>query len=147
MEPDREPPRRGRESHPATRRVRELKVPKAQKGRWRRANAGGRRHANAGGRVGKKPLCRLHITEPRWSLCHLVTLETEWTPPVSTSTTEPLTLTRSKPVLSSPTNCHHSFIQSSTPSGTQEGQRVAAEATASSHSQLGCSTTPPLLSS
>lgn len=41
MEPDREPPRRGRESHPATRRVRELKVPKAQKGRWRRANAGG----------------------------------------------------------------------------------------------------------
>lgn len=40
MEPDREPPRRGRESHPATRRVRELKVPKAQKGRRRRANAG-----------------------------------------------------------------------------------------------------------
>lgn len=41
MEPDREPPKRGRESHPATRRVRELKVPKAQKGRRRRANAGG----------------------------------------------------------------------------------------------------------
>lgn len=60
MEPDREPPKRGRESHPATRRVRELKVPKAQKGRRRRANAGG------------GPLCRLHITEPRWLRCHLV---------------------------------------------------------------------------
>lgn len=42
MQPDREPPRRGRESHPATRRVRELKVPKAQKGRRRRVEARGR---------------------------------------------------------------------------------------------------------
>lgn len=41
ISPDREPPRRGRESHPATRRVRELKVPKAQKGGRRRVEVRG----------------------------------------------------------------------------------------------------------
>lgn len=74
MEPDREPPRRGRESHPATRRVRELKVPKAQKGRQRRANEGG---VAWGVKRSCLPLCQLHITEPRWSRCHLVPPETD----------------------------------------------------------------------